>query len=496
MSVEALTVPAFQGLDLRGRGGIRSERKSLDTPRELVNLHVDDNGHLYFPKAVNESVWDFGSEVWIRTMHYLDRPRGLIVQLNTGDIYRIPISRGSPEFIEPITVQPLASMPSGETHWNLWVNSCGSYGVMGYMPRSTAGPATDGKTWQIEGGAEDPDPPTVTDLGDSVPKASYSMLHKGRRFTVGRGRTVQFSEMNQYLTFDEDSTFRVSGDDAGTGIRDNPGFVHGMTSFEDALTIFLSNSVWLLTGSSPDNFRLRQVQTTIGNARSWTLDRTEAGIFTFSGRWTPDRGIYLFTGNTAQKVSTPVDELFRNNTPNTATFSAGRYVVCMNESDVDDTQLIIFDIEARRWNTMDGFRRGEVEPMGDGYVVSDQGKLYRLREQDSLIPRAPGRPGKVTLGFHDDENPTGLQRFLGIKLSGWAEGSVSVTLTVTLPDGSYATGQHTLPEGVFDGYVLPVNLRGPSAEVSLELNGADDAHALIENLQLIHSRKGEKVSRG
>lgn len=499
MSVEAVTIAGFQGLDVRGRGALRSERAPLNTPRELVNFHVDENEHLYMPRAVDNLIYDFGSDRWVRSMHYLEGPRGLIVQLDDGDIYRIPMALDGSGIIEPITAQPLVSMPSGEDTWNIWVNGCGSYGLMGYKPRGSAGPATDGKTWQLEYDGDEGDPLAVTDIsGGDVPEASYSMLHKGRRFTVGRGRDVEFSDLNQYVTFGEDSTFKVSGDDAGTGRRDNPGFVQGMVSFEDTLTIFLSNSVWLLTGSTPENFRLRQVQTTIGNARSWTLERTEQGVLTYSGSQIQDRGVYLFTGNGAQKVSTPVDEFFRSLRPNVATFSADRYILAMNQSELDDTQLLIYDLGGRRWTTMDGYRKGAVT-QGGSLLISDQGAIYSLAPNDSLVRRAPGRGARVTLGWHDDRNPTGLVRWVGLKLSGWTEGSGSVTATLTVktPNGGEKIESTTLPSGVFDGHVMPLNIRGSAAEFTLELNpSSDDMHALIESIQLVNSRKGEKVSRG
>lgn len=491
MSVQADIVTAFQGLDRRGRGLRRTERANLDTPRELVNFHIDENDHLYMP-PVGTLLHTFGVGRTVRSMQYLETPRGLIVTLDNGEIHFLEIAPGGSAFTG--VTQLLATMTS--PGWNLWTLGCGTYGLIGYAAR---GSTAAGQTWKLEPSGTSP-PVTVTDISASQPisgRASWSTLFKGRRFVVERGRTVYFSDLNAYTTFGVDSFFAISGDDAGNDYLTNPGFVEGMVAWEDVLVIFLRQSVWLLTGTTPETFQLRQVQTTVGNGNAWALTRVEGGVLTYGGFHLYDRGIYLFTGSNAQKISEPVDDLMRGPDRPYATTAGRRYIFCRGEATADDVQLCIYDLDRRRWTTFDGWVQGVVASTGDGLVYANGNALYRYDAQ-ALTPRAPGRAASVVLGYYDEGQTLGQVRYLAVKLTGrkWGTGAPTVTVTATVEDGTVTSTPVALTTDTFDGVVIPINLRGHAIELDITITpAADDNEVLIQQVQLISSRKGEKVSR-
>lgn len=497
MSVEALVVPRFQGISRPGLTSRISTRQMLDTPREMYNFLLTEDGHLYMPEAPAAPLYDFSADGRIRNIFYVETPRGIVVQMTNGKIFHIGIDPADGSYDpDPISPTLLATMPAGEEQWNLWVNGTrAGYFLMGYAPRGSAGPATDGKTWKVAGTHTSP---TVTDLTASVVSASWSTLYKGRRFWVKRGRQVYYTALNQYdQPHGVDDTFTISGDDAGNTAIDNPGFVRGMSAWEDVLVFFLGGSVWVLTGAGPDTWKLRQVQTIVGNSNAWTLVRNDEGVLTFGGTNLNDPGVYIFTGSSATKISERIDDWMRSTGQLSATMSAGRYILATSRSDPAERQFLLYDIGSRQWVAFDGWVYGTAAVYGSTLLINNDGVLYRHAKE--IFPRCPGRGARVLLGYQDDENPAGMVRYLGVKLAGrkWGTGTPTVTITATTSEGSVVSGPHDVATDVFDGLVVPLNIRGSAIELLLEFTAADDDNELlIENLQVITSRKGEKVSRG
>jgi hypothetical protein len=502
VSVEGYVVNQFRGISRPGLTDRISSRRQLDTPTEMYNFHLTRDGHLYMPVAA-ELVHDFSAEGVIRSVHYIETPRGLIVQMSSGKIFHIAIEPPSSTTFAldgsgNLIIKHVATMGVGEEEWPLWVNGIGIGGgtLMGYAPRGTAGPDGDGRTWLLDGPFDDP---VTTDLTATVtPTASYSTVYKGRRFWVKRGRTVYFSELNDHTSArPSDNTFRISGDDAGESWLNNSGFVQGMVSWEDVLVFFLSGSVWMLTGSSPENYALRQVQTITGNRAAQTLARTDEGVITFGGNNLNAPGVYLFTGSNAVLLSEAVGDYMQSmGSIRSATISGDRYIISSGRSSPDGRQFLIYDLRTQEWTAFDGFVRGAATTQSSRIVVSGEGKLYR--NTGIIFPRAPGRGARYISGFEDEGNPTGLVRYLALKVSGrrYGTGSPTITVTVRTDRGTYASAPVVIPNDVFEGLVVPLNVRGSAVRIELEITPANDNNeVLIENLQLVMSRKGEKVSR-
>lgn len=521
MPPELVTVPAWRGITDPDRASIQSDRKQLDVPRDLLNVHVTEQGKLWLPPAAYEQLASYSSShVPIVAIARTDIPRGVFVQTSEGVFFYDTFSIVDPnEF--PTEVQVLDDNDINHQGWPFWFNSFGTGGAspvyMGYAPRGVG--AEPGQTWRVEYNDSDPiDGLTVTELteaNDNVPWASDSVIFKGRRFISRRSNRVMFSELNEPEDFDmesgdvetTDNKFEVGGDFQGTNWQDFPGDVQGMIAFEDQLVIFLSNTVWTLHGAGPETFQLRQAETEIG-AQQFSAAQVPGGIIYVGGDTFGDFGIYQFTGSSARKISDPVERFLRTRSGVLSVRQgglswAGRYIWTIPRTQ-HDRQVYIYNFNTRDWTTFGGYGdEGPVVGAADqaSLLIADGTEVRRYRESSSVPvwPRRPGQHGHITLGWHDDENPTGFVRFLGVKLSGWWSGegnAPQITLTARTPNGGEWSDTKTLPDKVFDGMIFPMQLRGNGLEIDLELKPEDDTQEiLLETLQLISSRKGEKLSR-
>lgn len=498
MSVEAIVVSRFAGLDRRGQTGRTSTRRQLDRASEMYNFHITDEGFLHMPAAA-AVFYQFAAGAEILSIHYVETPRGIVVQLADGSIYHFGIDPNTSELIEPPAPVLLATIPAAENGgWKVWTNSTGQgYFLMGYAPRGSAGSDGDGRTWKVDGTH---DAPTTTDISATVEvNASYSTLFKGRRFWARRARQVYFSPLNAYdQPATAETTFTISGDDVGNTFVDRPGNLSGMVSWEDVLIFFLNGSVWSLAGGSPETFRLQQVQTIVGNAfnEAWALVRTDDGVLTYGGGNLNAPGVYLFTGANATKVSEPINDWMRSRGRLFATVSGNAYVLASSRANADERQFLIYSLTNGTWVAFDGFVYGVATVRGGEVFIGSEETVYLT--SNAVFPRAPGRAARIVLGYQDDQNPSGLARYLALKISGqkWGAGAVTVQATVRTGDTSKTSEIIDLPTDVFDNVVIPLGVRGPAAEIELTITPAsDDNEVLIENLQLVASRKGEKVSR-
>lgn len=494
--LESLVVSSFKGIHRPGNTPYTSDRRVLDEPKEMYNFHLTELGYLYMPPVPNEVLHDFSADGEIISLNYMESPKGVIVQMDNGKIFHLGIE-SSGAFVALPTL--LATISVGEREWPLWVNSTiAGYSLMGYAPRNTTGPAEDGVTWKVTG---TPSAPVAASLnGDGVVAASDSQLFKGRRIWVKRGRDVFFTTLNSYdQPHDPNDTFVISGDDAGDNYLNNPGFVQGMVSWEDVLILFLSSSVWILTGADPNSWNLRQVETIIGNQNAKTLVRTDSGVLGMGGHLISNRGVYLFTGSQSRKVSRVIDHwLIDKVNPVYATMSDNKYILSVMGSDPDERQFLLMDIDSQQWYAFDGWINGICLAIdAQRLMLSSEGVLYNTFPR--RLPRKSGRGARIILGYHDEENPTGLNRYLGLKISGkfFGTGQPTVIVTAKTPDTTVVSDSINVPSNVFDSLVIPLNIRGAAIEFEIAFTPDDDDNELlIENLQVIRSKKAEKVSRG
>lgn len=491
MVTEALTVTSWHGVDVRARHTLGTDRRPLDTPKVLNNMRVDENGHLHYPPAPTITV-PFSAPVF--TMRYVDSPRCLLVQLRNGQVWSLPLEGGN--VWEPATPTLLVTLASNQ--WPIWSASGAGTAYFGYAGR---GDSTAGQVFRMTSRTSATNITSSEPMGGAI---SYCEFYKGRRFVVGRGREVMFSELNDFETFEEDSVFTPGGDDRGTGYVTTPGVVQGMAAWEDVLLIFMESSVWILTGSSPENFQLRQAQTNVGNSQPFALTRVDEGVLSYGGRNLRDYGVFLFGGSSARRVSAQIDPLLRTQEGLRlfATQSHGQYVLCRPDPNPVNPQVFLYDLQRENWSTFNGWSYAHAELTNVGLWLAQANSI--LLWDGETFPRADDWGGRVVLGYEDEGNATGHTRFLAVKLSGRSTGgqdASTVTVHARVPGtpGEVVRGPYVLTEDTFDGVVVPIGLRGHALEIDLRfLPAFESPHAsvTIEQLQLVQSRKGEKVSRG
>lgn len=501
MGTSSETVHAWKGL-LYGKDPrpAFSQRATLDEPRDLLNLVHNEHGHLWLPPALaaGDLLHTFGSGTRVRHIANVANEgaggvgTGLIVQVDRT----VYIFNTSAADVSASRETLIADVLDDDT---IWINATEVATYIG----------TQNHTWKVTGpeGSR-----VVNDLTSSTEHGFHSYSYQGRRFIIQRRQTVKFSGINQPQTFGVDDTFTVGGDQTGGSWQTHPGSVVALHEIEDVLLIFCTNSVWALTGSSPDNFRLRRTNSDVGCWSRDSIVRTQEGVLFVGGTPRGEMGVYLFTGNSSVPVSDEIAGFFRDWSTDDGSFQDAsrlfsavrwkdRYILAA-DTVAGDRQVYVYDLRSRAWSTLSEFDSGVTVAVGRNDNTATGG-LDRLTVASGLslyvtnapLARAPSAPdGKVLVGWHDQGRPAGLLRFLAAKVGAW-----SPTATGTLDARFEVPGQagawvDSLLSNFHEHRVLPVAARGKALEVDLRLTGAGEA--IIESLEVIMSRKGEKISRG
>lgn len=485
-------VTEFQGLR-HGRDPVSafSDRRALDTPRELVNLLHDEHQHLWMPAAATatDEFYTFATGTRIRRIVNIATAnigQGLLVQKDTE------VSFFDTSVATPSPVVLIASLGTEDT---VWVNATDEATYIG----------TPANTWKV---VRNLDGTFTVSNPAGQPHGFHSYSYRGRRFVLQRNQTVKFSEINQPETFLADSWFEVGGDQTGGSWEVHPGSVVALMEYEDVLLIFMTNSVWVLTGSSPENFRLRRTNSLVGAWARDTLVRVPDGIMFVGGTPRGEMGVYLFSGNQSIEVGEEVGGFFRDWTHVSGSFTEansrfhairyrGRYLLSARGPDVD-RQVYAYALDTRKWSTLGGFSQGPALALGRYGTTLDRLFLTNgltIYETFGPMLRAPSAPaGRVVVGWHDQGRPSGFVRFLGLKVGAWSPaGAVSLEYDLRVPMGNKAAAQ-ALSVDFHDHQVLPVNLRGHALEADLRMVGSSES--LLESVELVFARKGEKMSRG
>lgn len=485
-------VDVFEGLRY-GRDPVPafSPRGPLDTPRELLNFLHDEHGQLWLPKPAANPWYTFGAGTQIRhvaNVAGVNIGTALLVQVdNVLHIIDTSVSGATP-------VQLISDVGSDR----IWVNAMDTAVYVG----------TQINTWKITKSAG---VFSATALGSAVPHGFHSVNYRGRRFVLRRNTSVYFSGINQPETFAADDTFQVGGDQTGGSWSVHPGSLVAAVEHENILLLFLTQSVWALTGDSPENFNLRRTAAKHGCWARDTLVSTDDGILFLGGTPNGEMGVRLFTGNQSLPVGEEIGGYFRDwsmvsgdfteaNRRFTAVRWRNRYILTAR-GPVADRSVFVYDLGQRKWSTFGGWSQGPAlglvrsNATGPGLdrLLMTNGLALYLTEQP--IMRAPSAPaGKVTVGWHDQGRPAGHVRFLGLKVGAWqatAPGNLSVTASVP---GANKLAVKSATTDIHNHAVVPINLRGKAVLLELSLESTDEA--LLEHLELITSRKGEKLSRG
>ena len=492
--LQSITINGWQGLDARGQFSVSSERYGLDVPKVLRNVHLDERGRLYYPAARAELAHTFADDIFV--LRYIERPRGILVQLHNGQVWFVKGLSGR-DFDDTAGVELLTTL--SQTQWPIWSLSSSDVSYFGWGAR---GGSTGSQTFRVSGTTASP---VLTNISGASPDTSYSEFFKGRRFTVYQDNEVRFSNLNDYEAFEENNFFTIAGDDGGTSWDTYKGFVQGMVAWEDVLLIFLTGSVWLLTGAGPDTWNLRQAMTTVGNSAAFALTRTERGAMSYGGENAGDPGVFLFTGQSARKVSEMIDPLIPidSGLDFYATKQYDTYLLCKPTDELGVAQVFVYDMTRDTWTTFSGWLNAAVAPSPAGLFLTSNDQLWFHDREQRYFPRHPSLGGRVKVGFYDEGAMHDLYRFVALKVTAKRLGTIASTMNVTcrIPNAEGSDPGRVVESAIevstddYVTYTVPLNIRGPALEIEFFFASTANAGLLVESMQLIYSKKGGKLAR-
>lgn len=141
---------------------------------------------------------------------------------------------------------------------------------------------------------------TVTNITATAPNSRLIVVNKGRVF-YGKSNTIVFSTLNAPTDY---TTTGVDG--SGTIVIPINEIVEAVTIWQDNLLIFTANTLWMLTGSNPNDFQV----TKLGNSGT----KTPPAILRSAIYWLNNQGAYRWNGGEIEKISQKLNGLFEKYT--------------------------------------------------------------------------------------------------------------------------------------------------------------------------------------
>lgn len=192
-------------------------------------------------------------------------------------------------------------------------------------------------------------------LGGSPPNASIIAYHKNHAFAAGNDSnpsTLYFSDINDI----ENWTTGLSG---STPIETNDGsIIRALIPGFDALYIFKDKSIWRLTGSDKDTFRLQRMISDVG-----TLSQQSVGLLGSDIIFLSDQGdVFLYDGavglrKISSKIQDSLDALSfdRFQFASGAVFDDDYYVSATTGAGSDHDRVLYLDAFHLAWSKFTGF---------------------------------------------------------------------------------------------------------------------------------------------
>jgi hypothetical protein len=147
-------------------------------------------------------------------------------------------------------------------------------------------------------------PDLLTDLGGSPPIAKYAS-HQGPDFLFLAGQKSNPSEL-RYCDTSNPSSWPV-GNSLVIGRNDGEQIM-GLQRFGESTAVFKNESIWLVSGNTPDDFTINPTPSDMGTASPRSIVLTDAGIFFWS-----QEGPALFNGYRttllSRRLKTIMDEV-------------------------------------------------------------------------------------------------------------------------------------------------------------------------------------------
>lgn len=210
--------------------------------------------------------------------------------------------------------------------------------------------------------------PQFGDAGGNPPTGDAIVAHKERLF-VARGHRLYFSE-----AFDAENWPALNFIDIGVG---SEGRIVALKVLYDALYIFKERAIYVLQGSTPEDFEVKRVSDRVGTLAPRSVVNVDD---TTLGFWGPT-GYVFFDGVELSTLSDPVTEIIENVVKHltpaaSANIAAGVfdgrvYVSIPEEGTQANSVTLVFDRETKSWAVYRGMA-------GSIFIVTKRHDRYEL----------------------------------------------------------------------------------------------------------------------
>lgn len=503
--VNGYTVTAFEGLNhgMTNTGNHAvSTRRRLDTPIELRNMVYTERGHLWMPPSPDGTLCTpsigGGDGLIKKIVNFRSPVTGLIVQAGTR------LSFWETAQTEPMGAPDITyDLTSDE---KIWVVDYNGFILLGNITQTIKVTYSAGFVFE--------------DISASVPEGYHSINYKGRRFVIDRPSQVWYSDIGDPETFGDNSFFLVGADTQGDSWENNIGSPVRLHPFQEVLLLMQTQGIQRFTGTDPlTDFTLR---TSSSNAGIWareSLVHSDQGVLFFGGTPRGEWGVYLFRGDSSVNISASLAGYLREwgevaydgGAPafDLDLFSAvgwhDKYVSVMELGGTGFPEMFVYDLNTKRWSTFDDWSTpcvGLVRNQRDLLCIGDNLAGVVSYTASPMCRSKTDTAARLTVGYEDEEQPSGLARYLEVRLTVNAlalagANGIEVDLTATTAAGAsvIATTQEITTDGQ-QTLRIPLHLRGNSIELDFTFTPSNKAHELvIESLELVQARKPLKVAR-
>jgi hypothetical protein len=224
------------------------------------------------------------------------------------------------------------------------------------------------------------------------PTGSFIANHINRIWVL-QNNALYFSTLDTTVSGEHFNDFDTSNNAGQINIPAGKGDNGtGLYSINGSLYVFQRNAIWVLLGSSPANFELRNVSNEIGLIDKRTIVEYDAYLIFYSGK-----DIYIFDGSnlknlTANRVNTTISE-FGSKTNPAATLWGSTYILSFTVSGGSyNSKSIFYDIVNDKFGIHEGVFASAWSNWNGG---TDNGEVYFASSNQGTIY-------KWDTGGHDD----------------------------------------------------------------------------------------------
>lgn len=216
------------------------------------------------------------------------------------------------------------------------------------------------------------------------PTGSFIENHINRVWVL-QGNSLYFSALDTTITEENFNDFDTSNNAGQINVPAGSGDIGtALYSINGNLYVFQRNAIWVVLGSSPANFELRNISNEVGLMSKRTLIEYDTYLLFYSGK-----DIYIFDGTnlknlTADTINSLIDS-FANKTSPVATLWGSKYVLSYTPSGESvNSEAIFYDIVKNKFGKLEGIYssawsvwRGGTDTGQVYFASSNQGSIYR-----------------------------------------------------------------------------------------------------------------------